>query len=99
MLIGAGLPNPTMMLFNRLIRSLFSQMNRHPIDIDNDELHYNALEAHQRKNDKVKDTHKDPFIYITGATEAVQWKDRRLWTHGMIVKPNNDDHTGCFYTI
>ena len=47
-----------------------NQMSRNPINVDNDDLHCEALEAHQRKNDKGKDAQKDP-ISIAGATVAV----------------------------
>ena len=91
-LIGAGLPSPATMLFNRLIESLSPEMNRDPINVNNDNLYCEALETCLRKNDAVKDTQKDPPIFITGATVAVQWDDGGLWTYGVIVKPNNDDH-------
>ena len=73
MLIGADLPCPATMLFNRMIGSLLSQMSRDPINVNNDNLHCEVLEAHQRKN-IVKDTQKDP-IFITGTTVAIQQDD------------------------
>ena len=36
---------------------------------------------------------------MIGATVAVQWEDRGLWTHGVTVKPNNDDHRGYSYIM
>ena len=45
------------------------------ININNDDIHYEALEAHQRKYDKAKDTQKDPSIFITRATVPVQLED------------------------
>ena len=53
-LIGAGVLSVAMMLFNRPISSLLCQMNRDPINVDNDDLHCKTLEAHQRKLIKVK---------------------------------------------
>ena len=38
------------------IRGLLPQMNCDPINVDNDYLHHEALEACQRKNNKGKDT-------------------------------------------
>ena len=35
-------------------------MNRDPINISNEDVHYEALEACQRKYYKEKDTQKDP---------------------------------------
>ena len=60
-----------MMLLNRLIRGLLPQMNRNLIDINNHNMHYEALEACQRKYVKGKDTQKDPSVFIAGATVAV----------------------------
>ena len=44
-LIGVGLPSPAVMLFNRLISGPLPKMNRDPININNDNMHYEALEA------------------------------------------------------
>ena len=46
--------NVAMILFNRPIRGLFLQMARDPINVDNVDLHHQALETQQRKNDKSK---------------------------------------------
>ena len=62
--IGAGHLTLAMMLFNRLIRGLLLQMNRDPINVDSDGLHCEALEAHERKDDKDKDTQMDPPILL-----------------------------------
>ena len=43
MTVDVGLPIPTTMLFSRPIRGLLHQMNREPIDVNNDETHYDAL--------------------------------------------------------
>ena len=56
-------------------RGLLLQMNRDPINVVNDDLHCEVLEACQRKNYMGKDTPKDP-IFITGARVAVKWEDR-----------------------
>ena len=56
-------------------------MNRHPINVNNDDLHHVTLEAHQ-KIDKGKDIQKDPPIYIAGATVAVQ---QEMEDHGHMV--------------
>ena len=37
--------------------------------------------------------------FIVAAIVSVQWEDGGLWTHGVIVKPNNDYHRVCPYTI
>ena len=60
------------MLLIRVIRGHLPQMNRDPINISYDDMHYEALEAHQRKYNKDKDTQKDPSVLIGGATLAVQ---------------------------
>ena len=46
MCIGAGLPSPAFLLFNRLIRGLLPQMNREAININNDDAQYEVLKAH-----------------------------------------------------
>ena len=56
MLIGADPPSMVMMLFNRLIQQLLPQMNRDPINVDNDDQHGKELEATQRQNNNGKDT-------------------------------------------
>ena len=70
--MGLGLLSPATLVFDRLIRSLLPQMNIDPNNIKNDNMHYEALEAWQRKYDKGKDTQKDPSVSIAGATVAVQ---------------------------
>ena len=71
-LIGTGLLSPETMLFNRPIRGLLPEMNRDPINVNNNDVHYEALEAHQRKNSKGKNTQKHPSVSVAGATVAVQ---------------------------
>ena len=41
---------------------------------------------------RAKILNKILLFFIKGAKVAVQQEDRRLWTHGLIVEPNNDDH-------
>ena len=48
------------------------QMKREPINVNNNDIHEEALEAHQRKYNKGKDNQKDPSVFIAGATVAVQ---------------------------
>ena len=38
-------------------------------------MHFETLEAHQRKHKMGKDVQTDPFIFIAGASVAVQWED------------------------
>ena len=87
------------MLSNRLIRGPVPQMTRDPINVDNDDLHHKAIQASQRKNDKGKDTQKDPPIFIPGIIVAIQQEDRGLWKHYMIIEPNNHDQGGHSFTI
>ena len=64
--IGAGLPSPTTLLFNRPIRGLLLQMNRVPIKINNDNPQYEAPQACQDKYVKKSDTYKESlslFLY------------------------------------
>ena len=41
--VGAGLPSPVTVLFKGQIRGLLPQMNREPININNDDTHYKVL--------------------------------------------------------
>ena len=54
---------------------LLPQMNGDSIDVNNSDLHYEALEAQQRKNDKGKDMQKDPPVFDGGDTIVVQQED------------------------
>ena len=72
MLIGVGLPSPATMLFNMSLRGLLPQMNRYPINVNTNNVHYEALESCQRKYDKGKDTQKHPSVFIAGSTVAGQ---------------------------
>ena len=50
MLIDAGLPSPTMLLFSKPIRVLLPQMNREPININNDNAKYEMYKGTQCNN-------------------------------------------------
>ena len=97
--IGVDLQYPATMLFNRLVRSLLPQRISDPFNIKNDDMHYEAIAACQRKYDKDKDTQKDNFVFIAGATVAVQWENGGLWAHGVRVNPKDINQRGCFCTI
>ena len=73
--INAVLPSLAMLLFNRPIRGLLPEMNREPIKINNDDAQYEALKAHQHKDVKNNDTHKDSLSFPIGSTIAVQHED------------------------
>ena len=77
--------------------AMLPQINRNPIYVNNDDICKEALEACQRKNDK--GNQKDPPIFNTGATVAVQQEDWLPWTHGMIVEPNSNDHRIFLYDM
>ena len=79
--LGQGLPSPTMLLFNYLVRGIMSVMNRLPVNIDNDEDHHKALVNRQYRNEQGKDTSKTFVYYPTGSTVVTQQEDRGLWTH------------------
>ena len=73
--VGTGLPSSARMPFNRPNRGLLLQMNREPINVNNDDTCYEALEAHQKKYDKDNDTQKDPYLFLRGTTVAVHQED------------------------
>ena len=68
MYVGAGLPSPATVLFNRPIQGLLPQINRVPINVDNDNMQYEALEACQNKYDKGSDIPKILFFL-----QGLQW--------------------------
>ena len=72
MLIGVGLLRSAMMLFNRPLGGQLPESNRDPGNVNNDDMHYEALWDHQRKYDKGKDTQKDHSVFIAGAKVTVQ---------------------------
>ena len=90
--IGAGNLSLAMILFNRLIRGQLPQMKRHSINVYSGDLYHEVLEVCQRQNDKGKATPTNSPIFIKEATVTVQPEDQGLWTHGVIIKPNNNDH-------
>ena len=62
--IGTGLPSPTTLPFNRPIRGMLPQIHREPINVNNDDVQYEALKAHQNKYVNNDDTHKDPSFCL-----------------------------------
>ena len=49
--LGQGLPSPTTLLFNSLVRDTIPVMDRLPINTNNDEEHHKALTSRQSRND------------------------------------------------
>ena len=49
--LGSGLPSPATILFNCQIRGILPIISRLPVDINNDEEHYEALVNRQKKKD------------------------------------------------
>ena len=92
--IGTGLPSPAMLLFNRPGRGLLPQINREPININNDDVQYRAFKAHQSKYITDSDTHKESPSFLIGSTVAIQCEDEGPWTHGVIKVANSSDHNG-----
>ena len=45
--VGTGFPSPAMRLINRSIRALLPQIGRKPLNIHNDDKHYEALKSRQ----------------------------------------------------
>ena len=67
MFIGTGIPSPATLLFNRLIRGLFSQMNSEPLNINAEDTHIEAFKVGQHKYIKDSDT-KIHFPYFMLST-------------------------------
>ena len=95
--IGAGLSSPAMLLFIRPIRGLLPQMNREPININNNDACYEALTAHQSKYIKDKDIHKDSFYFPIWSTVTVQCEDGGCWRHSVINEANDSENDGRSY--
>ena len=70
-LIDVGLPKPTML--NRPIPGLLPQMNREPLNINNDEAQYEAFKTFQDKYVKNKDPHHDELFYRIYSNCALWW--------------------------
>ena len=50
-------------------------------NINNDDVQYEALKAHQDKL-KNNDNCKDPSVFSVGSEVSVQWEDRGPWING-----------------
>ena len=97
--IGTGVPSPATLLLNRPIQSQLPQMNREPININNDDAKYEALKAHQDKYVKNSDTHKDLLSFPIMSTVATHCEDGGPWMHGLIKEANSSGHKGRCYII
>ena len=63
--IGAGLPVPAILLFNRSIMILLPQINGEPINFNTDNENYEALKGQQDQYLQVNDNHKDSlFLFL-----------------------------------
>ena len=87
-LVGACLPSPAMMLFNRTIRALLLQIGRQQTNTNNDYEFYEALQSRQEAYIKNNDTCND------GSIVGVQMEDGGPWTHSMISEGNSEDDHG-----
>ena len=97
--LGQGLPSPTTMLFNHLIRDIMPIINRPPVCIDNDQEHYEVIIKRQMKDDKSKGS---PKIYVSipmGSTVVVQQEDGGPWTQGTIEGESDQNHHDRSYPI
>ena len=95
--MSAKLPSPAMLLFNRPIRGLLPQMNRGPININNDDGQNEALKSHKIKYVKNNDTHT--HFFLIGFTIAMQNEQGGPWVHVVIKEANSSDHRGRCYVI
>ena len=96
-LIDAGLPSPAMLLFNRPIKGLLAQMNREPININNDDNQYEAHKTHQDSVLRTLILSKTTFP--VGSTVAVQCEEGGPWMLRVIREANTSDHRGNSYII
>ena len=97
--IGAGLPSLPPFVLSRQIRGLLPQMNRVPININNDDAQYEALKVQQSKYIKDNDTHKDLFSFPIGSTVAIKHEDSGLLMPEVIKEANNSDYNMGSYIV
>ena len=69
------------------------------ININNNEVQYEALKGHHNKYIKNNDIHKDSFSFPVRSTLPVQDDDGRPWIHKVIKEVSNSDHTGRTYIV
>ena len=97
--LGTGLTSPATLLFNWPIRGLLPLINKEPININNDNVQYEALKVHQGKYVKNTDTCKDLLSFPIGSMVADQHKEGGQWIHGFIKEANKSGHTRRSYII
>ena len=98
-IIGTGLASPATLLIQRPIRGLWSQINREPININSNDVQYEAHKSSKDKYVKDIDSGKDPLSFPIWSTVAMQCEDGGPWAHGVIKEANNSDHKGRSYII
>ena len=97
--LGQGLPSPATLLFNHPVHSIMPVVDRKPVSVDHDDEHHKKLMHRQGKNVTNNDA-SQVFVSIPiGSTVVVQWEDRGLWTHGIIVGKGNNKHHIQSYKI
>ena len=72
-LVGPGLPNPAVILFNRPIQGILPKIKRAQIFYDYDNHHYTTFKKGQDVNDKNKDASEIIQLYPLG----LQWQYRK----------------------
>ena len=66
-LVNAGLPSSDMILFNIPIRALLPQVVREPINVNNNNEHYEAFKSRQESCSRSNDTHKNSTLFSLGS--------------------------------
>ena len=74
-------------------------INRLPINLDNDNEHYEALVNRQAKSYKKYDTARNYDLFSIGYTVAVQQGDGGPWTHGTVIGRGDHKHINRSYAI
>ena len=97
--LGQGLPSLVMLLFSHPVCSVMPVINRKPASVDNDDEHHMKL-IHRQSKTNTNNATSQVFVSLpTGSTVVVQWEDRGLWTHGIIVGRGNHNHHNWSYNI
>ena len=67
-----GLPSPAMLFFSHAMQGIMPKINRIPINLGNNDDHYEALVKRQIRNDRNYDTARNYDLFLKGSTVAVK---------------------------
>ena len=98
-LLGPGLSSPAMLLFNHTIQGIMPIVNIPPVNLNNDDEHYEAVVHRQMKNYKNNDTFRKYASFSMGSTVVAQYEDGVLCTHCTVIGKEDHSHNNRSYMI